>query len=175
MAQFYSNCNLQLKYRPFGGNSFCGFPTRPGVPLLSGGFQMPRCFLTGIEVQMENACLLDCGAARRAVRDLKLRVAAVERIVEQLSPKDRAEVLDYKSQRIKVRPERRLVCQTVAAALSMSYPESPLFVAWPAFKARRPPLFREFQKRGNGAHEFQGAPDTAATAPNDEAANADSR
>jgi len=136
---------------------------------------MPKCFLTGIEVPMENAYLLDCGAAKKALHNLKLRVAAVERIVEQLSPKDRAEVFDYRSQRIEVRPERRLVCQTVAAALSTSYPESPLFVAWPAFKARRPPLFREFRKRGNGAHESQGAPDTSATAPNDEAANADSR
>jgi len=110
---------------------------------------MPRCFLTGIEVQMENACLLDCGAARRAVRDLKLRVAAVERIVEQLSPKDRAEVFDYKSQSIEVRPKRRLVCQTVAAALSTSYPESPLFVAWPAFKARRPRRWSQTDRRAS--------------------------
>lgn len=39
----------------------------------------------------------------------------------------------------------------MATALSTSYPESPLFVAWPAFKARRPPLLREFRKRGKGA------------------------
>jgi hypothetical protein len=98
---------------------------------------MPKCFLTGIEIPTENACLLDCGAAKRALRDLKLRVATVERIMTQLSPKDETEVYDYKSKSTKVRPERRLVCQTVAAALAESYPESPPFVAWPAFTARR--------------------------------------
>jgi hypothetical protein len=52
---------------------------------------MPKCFLTGIEIPMENAYLLDCGAAQRALRNLKLRVAAVERIMTQLSPKDQTE------------------------------------------------------------------------------------
>jgi hypothetical protein len=50
-------------------------------------FEMPKCFLTGIEIPMENAYLLDCGAAQRALRNLKLRVAAVERIITQLSPR----------------------------------------------------------------------------------------
>jgi hypothetical protein len=38
---------------------------------------MPKCFLTGIEIPMENAYLLDCGVAKRALRDLKLRLAGV--------------------------------------------------------------------------------------------------
>ncbi len=104
---------------------------------------MPKCFFTGIEIQMEDAYLLDCGAAKRALRNLKLRVAAVERIVSQLSPKDEVEAYDRKSKTTKVRAERRLVCATVAGALSASYPESPLFVAWPKFAERRPPVFPE--------------------------------
>ena len=40
---------------------------------------MPKCFPAGIEIPMENAYLLDCGVAKRAPRDLKLRPAAVER------------------------------------------------------------------------------------------------
>lgn len=135
---------------------------------------MPKCFLTGIEIPMENAYLLDCGAAQRALRNLKLRVAAVERIITQLSPKDQTEVYDYKSKSTKVRPERRLVCQTVAAALSESYPESPLFVAWPAFKLRRPPVFPELRKGGNGAKKPQRAPEAPATEAALEAVHASS-
>ena len=136
---------------------------------------MPKCFLTGIEIPMENAYLLDCGAAKRALRDLKLRLAAVERLVAQLSPKDETEVFDYKSKSVKVRPQRRLVCQTVAAALSESYPECPLFVAWPAFKTRRPPVFPELRKGGNGAQKPHKASDTPATDAAREAADAGSR
>jgi hypothetical protein len=36
---------------------------------------------------MENAYLLDCGAAKRALQSLKLRMAAVARIAARLSPK----------------------------------------------------------------------------------------
>jgi len=135
---------------------------------------MPKCFLTGIEIPMENAYLLDCGAAQRALRNLKLRVAAVERIVAQLGPKDKTETYDYKSKSTKVRPERRLVCQTVAAALSESYPESPLFVAWPAFKARRPPLCPQPRTSGNRAKKPQRAEDTPAAEAALEAAHASS-
>jgi len=172
MAYLYSNCNLQLEYKSCEDNNFSCFLLRPDVPFFQEVFQMPKCFLTGIEVPMENAYLLDCGAAKKALHNLKLRVAAVERIVAQLSPKDQTEVYDYKSKSTKVRPERRLVCQTVAAALSGSYPESPLFVAWPAFKARRPPVFPELRTTGNGAEQPQRAPDTPAIEVAPEAAHA---
>jgi hypothetical protein len=107
---------------------------------------MPKCFFTGIEIQMEDAYLLDRSAAKRALRNLRLRLAAVERLVSQLSPKDDVEAYDHRSNSTKVRSERRLVCATVAGALSASYPESPLFVAWPKFAARRPPVFPEMAK-----------------------------
>ena len=110
---------------------------------------MPKCFFTGIEIQMEDAYLLDRGAAKRALRDLKLRVVAVERLVSQLSAKDEVEAYDHKSQSTKVRSQRRLVCATVAGALSASYPESPLFVAWPKFAARRPPVLPEMAKESH--------------------------
>jgi len=107
---------------------------------------MPKCFFTGIEIQMEDAYLLDRGAAKRALRNLRLRLAAVERLVSQLGPKDEVEAYDHRSNSTKVRSERRLVCATVAGALSASYPECPLFVAWPKFAARRPPVFPEMAK-----------------------------
>ena len=45
---------------------------------------MPKCSLTGIEIPMEKAYLLDCGASKKALHNLKLRVAAVERILGML-------------------------------------------------------------------------------------------
>ncbi|MGD0496829.1 MAG: hypothetical protein ABSC23_00170 [Bryobacteraceae bacterium] len=130
---------------------------------------MAKCFFTGIEVDLENAYLLDRGAAKRALRSLKLRVAAVERLISQLNPKDNVEVFDRKSGGAKVRPQRRLVCRTVADALSASYPESPLFLAWREFTARRPPVFSEFQRSSgaaaeSGGHQARQEPATAAGA-----------
>jgi hypothetical protein len=125
---------------------------------------MPKCFFTGIEIQMEDAYLLDRGAAKRALHNLRLRLAAVERLVLQLSPKDEVEAYDYKSQSAKVRPQRRLVCATVAGALSASYPESPLFVAWPKFAARRPPVFPEMTRESRVAAEVKKADRPATTA-----------
>ena len=97
---------------------------------------MARCFITGIEVSLEDAYVLDLGAASRALRNLEQRVAAIARISEQLSPKDKSEVFSYKLNAAKVRQERRLVCRTVANALSATYPEAPLFVAWPELTRR---------------------------------------
>jgi len=97
---------------------------------------MAKCFLTGIEMQMDNAYLLDQGAARRALRTLKERASVLERLLAQFTPKDSVEVFDYHTRKASVRQQRRLACQSVATALSASYPESPLFISWPEFQAR---------------------------------------
>jgi hypothetical protein len=105
---------------------------------------MAKCFLTGIEVPLDKAYLLDRGAAQRALRNLRLRIAAVERLVSQLGPKDDVPVFDPKAKTTRTRSERRLVCPTVATALSSSYPEAPLFVSWRKFTFR-PAVFPEFR------------------------------
>ena len=89
---------------------------------------MAKCFLTGIEMQMESAYLLDQGAARRALRTLKERASVLERLLTQFTPKDSVEVFDYHTRKPSVRQQRRLACQSVAVALSASYPETPLFI-----------------------------------------------
>ena len=58
---------------------------------------MAKCFLTGFEMDLENACILDRGGAKRALHSLKERLTAVERIVTQLSPKDEVQVFDRRS------------------------------------------------------------------------------
>jgi hypothetical protein len=114
---------------------------------------MAKCFLTGIEMQMENAYLLDQGAARRALRSLKVRASVLERLLTQFTPKDSVEVFDYHTRKPSVRQERRLACQSVAVALSASYPETPLFITWPEFKAR----CKAAQAKLNGNATVQGA------------------
>ena len=107
---------------------------------------MAKCFLTGIEAQVKEAYLLDRGAAQRALQGLKQRVQAVERLISQLGPKDEIEVFDPKTKTRKTRAQRRLVGPTVAAALSATCPEFPLFVRWTEYTAR-PAVFPEFQRR----------------------------
>jgi hypothetical protein len=110
---------------------------------------MAKCFLTGIDVPMENAYLLDQGATRRALRSLRERVAAMERLLAQFTPRDSVEVYDYKTRKPAVKPQRRLVCQSVALALSALYPETQLFITWPQFQERCAALTRQSQTKPN--------------------------
>jgi hypothetical protein len=130
---------------------------------------MAKCFLTGIEVPLDKAYLLDRGAAQRALRNLRQRIAAVERLVSQLGPKDDVPVFDPKLKTTRTRLERRLVCPTVATALSSCYPEAPLFVSWCKFTFR-PAVFPEFRngrepaaQGGNGTNGRNGGAPTRPT------------
>jgi hypothetical protein len=109
---------------------------------------MAKCYLTGVEIPVESAYVLDRGAAQRALRSLKQRVAAVERLIAQLGPKDEVEAYGPNGPR-KRKGQRRLVCPTVAAALAASYPEARVFVSWPEFAERRP-VFPEFRTKPAG-------------------------
>ena len=117
---------------------------------------MAKCFLTGLELDFENACILDRGGAKRALHSLKERLTAVERIVTQLSPKDEVQVFDRRSKTTKSRSQSRLVSKSVAAALSTSYPEAPLFMTWREFTNRRRALFPELRQRQAGKEGADG-------------------
>ena len=52
---------------------------------------MAKCYITGLEVTVDESYLLDRGAARRAILTLKQRMAAVERLQTQLGPKDQVD------------------------------------------------------------------------------------
>jgi hypothetical protein len=107
---------------------------------------MAKCFLTGIEMQMESAYLLDQGAARHALRSLKERASVLERLLAQFTPKDSVEVFDYHTRKPSMRQQRRLACQSIATALSASYPDTPLFISWPEFQARSKALQSKLKK-----------------------------
>ena len=70
---------------------------------------MSKCFLTGIEVPLESAFVLDRGATKRALRNLRERLAALERLLSQLGQKDIRERFDPRSKTMKARVENRLV------------------------------------------------------------------
>lgn len=97
---------------------------------------MAKCFITGVDVDMKDAYVLDVGAATRALRALHRRAGALDRLLEQLSQKDEVEYFDVRRQALWVRKDRRVVVPTVANALAATYPEAPIFVAWPEFRAR---------------------------------------
>ena len=78
---------------------------------------MPKCFFTGIDLRLEDASVLDRGGARRALRALKERVAALERLIRELGQFDTVEVFDAKTRGNKTCSQHRMIAPTIAAAL----------------------------------------------------------
>ena len=98
---------------------------------------MPKCFLTGVEIDLDDAYVLDISRARHALRDLRQKASALERLIAQLSPKDEVEAFDYKAGANRKRKDRRLVSERMAIALSDAAPETTLLIRWPDWRARR--------------------------------------
>ncbi len=98
---------------------------------------MAKCFITGVELNISNSYVLDISAAQRALISLRQRVASLERLIQQLSPRDNAEVYDVRKHQPVTKKFRRLVSAQVASALSATYPEETLFLRWGEWSARR--------------------------------------
>jgi hypothetical protein len=99
---------------------------------------VPKCFLTGVEIPLEQAYVLDISAARHLLRDLRLRISTLERLVDDLGSIDKVEVRDPQSGAIQTRKDRRLVSDSMAKALSSASPEKEIFVLWTTWRSRRP-------------------------------------
>lgn len=54
---------------------------------------MPRCYVTGAEITRDDAFVLDLTAAHRTLRELKEKVATLERLVAQLGAGEAEEVV----------------------------------------------------------------------------------
>lgn len=98
---------------------------------------MAKCFITGIEITLDQTHLLDIRAANNAVHHLRQRLHALESLLDQLGTRDARELYDPQDKRTFVRHERRLVCQAAADLLAAPYPEKRLFISWPEYRARR--------------------------------------
>ena len=99
--------------------------------------KMAKCFITGVELPLEETYVLNISSAHKAFRSLKHRLESVERLIEQLSPVDDVEFYDAKKREMIMKKNRRLVSPIVAKALSTAYPEGNLFFSWTDWLAKR--------------------------------------
>jgi len=97
---------------------------------------MFRCFLTGIEIKDDEAYTLDIGAARIAIRELKSRAFALEKLINELGQTDKVEVRNPNTGKTILQRRRRLVCHQLSLALSKVYPEGNIFVSWSKWIAK---------------------------------------
>lgn len=104
---------------------------------------MVRCFLTGANVPLENALVLNRRAAVDLLGTLKDRIVRLRRILDQFGPLDANEpdpdqhFKDRRASGSASAPRRhRLVCAPVADMLASGFPEISLFVAWPHYKTK---------------------------------------
>ncbi len=105
---------------------------------------MAKCFITGVELKISEAQVLDIYVARGALRDMRQRVSALERLIQQLSPSDEEQVYDTKKQKQITVKNRRLVSSAVAKALCAASPEKPLFLLWTEWAARKRALMAKY-------------------------------
>jgi hypothetical protein len=96
---------------------------------------MPKCFLTGVEIDLETAHMLDLSAARHLLRDLRQRVASLERLIDQLGKRDIVEV-SSPGTGPRSRKDCRLISKTLAEALCSAFPERTLFIPWRVWRSR---------------------------------------
>ncbi len=97
---------------------------------------MAKCFVTGVVMPLNESYVLNIGAAYRALRDLKQRMNALERLLQQFGARDKVEHYNPRTKQCRIRLEHRLVSSSMARALSTAYPEGKLFITWSQLRAR---------------------------------------
>lgn len=97
---------------------------------------MAQCYLTGVEIQLEDAYILDLTTAHRTLRELKQKVATLERLIAQLGATDVVPVPNRAEAGTFLRKDRRLVSRAVALALGAVCPDRQLFLPWILWRAR---------------------------------------
>jgi hypothetical protein len=97
---------------------------------------MAKCYFTGVNMPLQESYLLDFGPAFNALKDLRLRTASIQRIIELLSPLDDVKVYNSQKSKSETKRDRRLVSKAVAETLAVAYPEGRLFVSWHEWKSR---------------------------------------
>lgn len=105
---------------------------------------MARCYITGVDIPLNESCVLDIGVANRTLRNLRQQAAALERLLKQLADQDEAEIYDARLHTFIIRKERRLICASIAKTLAATYQNEALFVPWDKWRQR-------FGRNGNKA------------------------
>lgn len=110
---------------------------------------MMSCFITGLMIDYENAFTLDFTEACRAVSELKSRLLAVEKIIEQFSEFDDVKIRNWQTGEFQKKRHRRLVSRTVAEVMNKAYSERKLFVPLKELKELRNKRLKEKAGGGN--------------------------
>jgi hypothetical protein len=97
---------------------------------------MARCYVTGVGISLDEAFVLDLTVAHRVMRDLRERLATLERLTAQLGEKDRVEIRRRDGAGARTRLDRRVVSKSVAAALAEACSDVELFIPWDQWRAR---------------------------------------
>ena len=97
---------------------------------------MARCYLTGVEISLEDAFVLDLTAVHRIMRDLRERLGTLKRLTAQLGERDAVTIRQRGATGSRTRHDRRLVSKSVAEALAEACADAELFVPWPMWRAR---------------------------------------
>jgi hypothetical protein len=97
---------------------------------------MARCYLSGVEIKLDDAFVLDLTVTHRVLRELKEQVATLERLIAQLGGIDRVSLPSRDGAGTYLRKDRRVVSRPVALALGAVSPDRELFLPWTVWRAR---------------------------------------
>lgn len=118
---------------------------------------MVHCFLTGVQLEMDKAFVLNRREARDLLAALSDRLTSLRRLIDQFAPLDEGEEPDHgwKGQRrnAATRKRHRFVCKAVADAMAPGFPEIKLFQTWLAYQTNVLAAVRQ----GMHAHPVHGA------------------
>lgn len=98
---------------------------------------MARCFVTGVQISLDESWTLDVSEVHRAIRERRSQLAALEGLLAQLGDRDEVHLKDYVTGRERTRRECRVVCASVAEALGGVCPGRPVFVKFHDWKQIR--------------------------------------
>jgi hypothetical protein len=97
---------------------------------------MARCYLTGVEITLDDAFVLNLTTAHRTLRELKEKVATLERLIAQLGGTDLVPIPNRGGAGTFLRKDRRVVSRPMALALAAICPDRCLFLPWTIWRAR---------------------------------------
>lgn len=116
---------------------------------------MIRCFLTGVQISIDDAFVLNRRDTHDLLAALKERLASLQRVIEQFSPLDEGDALVPTNRHPALRRKRhRLACKAAADMLATGFPEVQLFLPWPEYRQRsRSTMQRNRSIEGSAAAE----------------------
>lgn len=97
---------------------------------------MARCYLTGVEIKLDDAFVLDLTTVHRTLRELREKTATLERLIVQLGGTEVVPIPNRDGTGMYLRKDRRVVSEPVALALGAVCPDRELFLPWRVWRSR---------------------------------------